>query len=45
MKITFVTPNQDKIMLYGHPLLDKSENRNILAATLEYITKTQRFAK
>ena len=39
------TPNQDKIMLYGHPLLDKSENRNILAATLEYITKTQRFAK
>ena len=39
------TTNPDEIILYGHPLLDKSNNHNILAATLEYITKTQRFAK
>ena len=39
------TTNLDKIILYGHPLLDKSDNHNILVATLEYITKTQRFAK
>ena len=38
------TTNPDEIILYGHPLLDKSNNHNILAATLEYITKTQRFA-
>ena len=39
------TTNLDEIILYGHPLLDKSDNHNILVATLEYITKTQRFAK
>ena len=38
------TTNLDKIILYGHPALDKSNNHNILAASLEYITKTQRFA-
>ena len=38
-------PNPDEIILYGHPQLDKSDNRNILAASLELITKTQRFAK
>ena len=39
------TTKPEEIILYGHPLLNKSENHNILAATLEYITKTQRFAK
>ena len=39
------TTKPEEIILYGHPLLNKSENHNILAATLEYNTKTQKFAK
>ena len=32
-----------KLLLYGHPSLDNSENGSILLATLEYIIKTKRF--
>ena len=37
--------NLVQILLYGHPSLNDSENKNILIATLEYITKTKRFAR
>ena len=33
------------ILLYGHPSLNDSENKVILNSTLDYITKTKRFAK
>ena len=34
-----------QLLLYGHPSLDKSDNRDILLATLDFIDKTNRFAK
>ena len=34
-----------KVLLYGHPSLDVTENGNILLATLEFIDKTKRFEK
>ena len=33
------------LLLYGHSSLSDTENANILLATLEFITKTKRFAK
>ena len=37
--------NSVEVLLYGHPLLNASENGLILLATLEFITKTKRFEK
>ena len=37
--------NLVNILLYGHPSLNDSENKVILNSTLDYITKTKRFAK
>ena len=34
-----------EVLLYGHPLLNVSENGTILLATLEFIDKTKRFEK
>ena len=34
-----------ELLLYGHPLLDVSENRVLLLGTLEFIIKTKRFDK
>ena len=33
-----------ELLLYGHSSLNESENKNILLATLDFITKTKRFA-
>ena len=37
--------NSVEVLLYGHPLLNASENGLILLATLEFITKTEQFEK
>ena len=37
--------NSVEVLLYGHPLLNASENRLILLATLEFISKTKQFEK
>ena len=32
-----------KLLLYGHPTLNNTDNRDLLLATLEYIVRTKRF--
>ena len=34
-----------ELLLYGHPSLVKSDNRDILVATLNFIEGNNRFAK
>ena len=44
-KHDLVITNFVKILLYGHPSLNVTENGTILLATLEFIDKTKRFEK
>ena len=37
--------NSVELLLYGHPLLNVSENGEILLATLNFIINTKRFEK
>ena len=45
IKYDLTVTNFVDLLLYGHSSLSDTENANILLATLEFITKTKRFAK
>ena len=44
-KCNVTIPISVELLLYGHPSLPQSENKNVLLASLEFISKTNRFAK